>query len=398
MSNPLWMRGLVAVSVLSLGGLSACGDKEKPVEGVCYIDGELDSDCDGLTDAIETAWGLDPNNPDTDGNSIIDGDEDPDDDGLPNWAEARLGLDHKNPRTPVPGDEAASQLLDGYKDSDGDGSVNMAEAWVGRPVPAEGRVVRTGDPKKASADVFKCNPLEAAETDLFHDMAFRFTSIGIIQPPTLGKLLGGMMNTDMANTNPDKVTLNILAPVQDFDNSHCVSYFDLSATSAIRIDEDGGFYVAEIIDGGEPAEPVRAVAVQTGANTAFFQTVQPLTMIFPGFLPTPVGQPQSRFSLPLEYITAAGVLTREEDGSVSLDAFINGVILFEKSDVKIRLSPNGDEISIRKLLESQNVTYTPPGATEPVGFLIRAAFKASTVDFRVDGAATDDGDGEETGD
>ena len=42
----------------------------------CYIDGELDSDCDGLTDIIEVFYtGTDPLDPDTDGDGMDDGEE-----------------------------------------------------------------------------------------------------------------------------------------------------------------------------------------------------------------------------------------------------------------------------------------------------------------------------------
>lgn len=389
MSNPLWMRGLVAVSVLGLSGFAACGGEDEPPKGDgCYIDGKVDTDCDGLTDEVEIAWGLNPNNPDSDGNTVIDGDEDPDDDGLPNWAEAALGLDHMNPRTSVPGNPEQSALLDGHKDTDGDGAVNMAEAWLGRPNAKEGTVERIGDPKKASADVFQCDPLMPGSIELFHDMAFRFNSIGITQPKTLGNLLSKMMNTDMANLpgtdnyKDTKVTLNVLAPVTNFENTDCVAYFELSATSALLENDEGALsFVGEDFPGIDRAPAVRAVVVQTGPNTAFFQTVQPLSMIFPGFLPSPEGQEISRFLLPLDYITASGTLTRKEDGSVDLNAFINGVVLFEKSDVPIRLTPDGEPRMIGDLLASENVTFTPPGAAEPVGYLIRAGFTANTVPF-----------------
>ena len=39
------------------------------------IDPSLDSDDDGLTDAMEEIYGTDKNNPDTDGDGYLDGDE-----------------------------------------------------------------------------------------------------------------------------------------------------------------------------------------------------------------------------------------------------------------------------------------------------------------------------------
>lgn len=53
----------------------------------------VDSDNDCIPDIIEIELGLDPNNPDSDGNSIPDGEEDPDLDGLTNCAEIFLGTD-----------------------------------------------------------------------------------------------------------------------------------------------------------------------------------------------------------------------------------------------------------------------------------------------------------------
>lgn len=53
----------------------------------------IDSDDDCLPDWIELVLGLDPNNPDTDGNTVPDGEEDPDLDGLTNCAEIFLGTD-----------------------------------------------------------------------------------------------------------------------------------------------------------------------------------------------------------------------------------------------------------------------------------------------------------------
>lgn len=59
------------------------------------IDLCMDSDNDCLPDWLEEILGLDPNNPDTDGNGIPDGEEDPDLDGLTNCAEAFLGTDQE---------------------------------------------------------------------------------------------------------------------------------------------------------------------------------------------------------------------------------------------------------------------------------------------------------------
>ncbi|KGQ44813.1 hypothetical protein, partial [Gallibacterium anatis] len=49
---------------------------------------DYDSDHDGVNDADERAAGLDPHNPDTNGDGILDGDEDSDGDGIPNKDES----------------------------------------------------------------------------------------------------------------------------------------------------------------------------------------------------------------------------------------------------------------------------------------------------------------------
>jgi hypothetical protein len=72
----------------------------------------IDSDNDCLPDVIEIALGLDPNNPDSDGNTIPDGEEDPDLDGLTNCAEVFLGTDPE------------------LEDSDNDGLTDGEEVFI----------------------------------------------------------------------------------------------------------------------------------------------------------------------------------------------------------------------------------------------------------------------------
>lgn len=55
--------------------------------------GALDTDGDGLPDRRESALGLDPNNPDTDGDGIQDGEDDADGDGLPDGGSRATGRD-----------------------------------------------------------------------------------------------------------------------------------------------------------------------------------------------------------------------------------------------------------------------------------------------------------------
>ncbi len=88
------------------------------------FDVAADSDGDCLPDALEPALNLDPNNPDTDGDTISDGEEDFDIDGLSNCAEVILGTDPANPDTDGDG------ILDGDEDSDLDGLTDREEITI----------------------------------------------------------------------------------------------------------------------------------------------------------------------------------------------------------------------------------------------------------------------------
>jgi hypothetical protein len=82
---------------------------------------ESDRDGDGLRNALERDLGLDPDDPDTDGDGTDDGDEDTDEDGLPNIVEVRLGLNAGKRDTDGDG------LRDGREDKDRDGLTNAFE-------------------------------------------------------------------------------------------------------------------------------------------------------------------------------------------------------------------------------------------------------------------------------
>lgn len=84
----------------------------------------LDSDGDGLTDAFELQYGLDPKNPDENKNGIPDSLDDFDGDGLINGVEMMLGLDPKNPRT-------FNNTPDAQLDRDGDFLPDYAELKIG---------------------------------------------------------------------------------------------------------------------------------------------------------------------------------------------------------------------------------------------------------------------------
>jgi hypothetical protein len=113
-------------------------------------DGKRDADMDGLANALEVALGLDPTKADTDGDTITDGSEDSDGDGLPNALEQRLHLD------PAGADSDHDGVLDGDEDTDLDGMTNAAELAAGRdaavadaPAPAPAPVVAPAAPAPA---------------------------------------------------------------------------------------------------------------------------------------------------------------------------------------------------------------------------------------------------------
>jgi hypothetical protein len=89
-------------------------------------DGKTDSDGDGLPSALEVVLGLDPMKADSDGNGTPDGREDSDGDGLNNLVELALGLN------PAVVDSDHNGVPDGQEDTDGDGMSNAAELAVGR--------------------------------------------------------------------------------------------------------------------------------------------------------------------------------------------------------------------------------------------------------------------------
>ena len=80
-----------------------------------------DRDNDGVPDELEPTLGLDPDNPDSDGDGVFDGDEDFDGDGLSNLVEVLIGTDPANPDTDGDG------INDSDEDSDGDGLLDADE-------------------------------------------------------------------------------------------------------------------------------------------------------------------------------------------------------------------------------------------------------------------------------
>lgn len=97
--------------------------RDAVVWGFEVVEG-TDADGDGLTDAFERAWGLNPSNPDENANGIPDALEDWDLDGLSNGQEMILGLDPRNPRT-------LDNVPDGQLDRDNDGLRDLQELELG---------------------------------------------------------------------------------------------------------------------------------------------------------------------------------------------------------------------------------------------------------------------------
>src|SRR4051794_29104369 len=132
-------------------------------------DGKRDMDLDGLPNALEVALGLDPMKADTDGDGTPDGREDSDGDGLLNVLELRLHLD------PGVADSDHDGVLDGDEDTDGDGMTNAAEQAADRdpavadaPAPPPAPAVPAPDSvavTAAPADPAPPPPADAAPAD-----------------------------------------------------------------------------------------------------------------------------------------------------------------------------------------------------------------------------------------
>jgi len=97
----------------------------QPATWTFRVLGTIDTDQDGVPDSLEVFLGLDPLNPDTNGNGVLDGDEDPDGDGLSTKWELAFGYD------PTRRDSDNNLIDDGQEDPDGDGLKNVAELAAG---------------------------------------------------------------------------------------------------------------------------------------------------------------------------------------------------------------------------------------------------------------------------
>ncbi|MCW8138074.1 MAG: Ig-like domain-containing protein [Planctomycetota bacterium] len=90
-----------------------------------YGGGLADTDGDGLPDLLELELGLDPNNPDTNGNGVRDGDEDFSGGGVPNWVKVVLGWDLRSTDTDGNG------IPDALEDRDQDRLPDWREVVLG---------------------------------------------------------------------------------------------------------------------------------------------------------------------------------------------------------------------------------------------------------------------------
>jgi len=119
-----------------------------------HVVGGIDSDGDGLPDAVELALGLDPANADSDGDGVPDGEEDSDGDGLANAAELVLGSD------PGLDDSDGDGIRDGDEDSDFDGIPDALEFVLGT-LPRDDDTDRDGWPDGVEAELGS-DPVERA--------------------------------------------------------------------------------------------------------------------------------------------------------------------------------------------------------------------------------------------
>ncbi len=140
-------RATVRAPVADLAGNAIAS----PVSWQFWIIGQSDRDHDGVPDNVEVLLGLDPDNPDTDGNGVLDGDEDFDGDGLKNRWEILFGYD------PRKKDTDGNGINDGQEDPDNDGLNNLQEQKFGtNPFSAD----TDGDGRDDASEVLDgTNPL-----------------------------------------------------------------------------------------------------------------------------------------------------------------------------------------------------------------------------------------------
>jgi hypothetical protein len=121
---------LLSLLVSSGSGLGQCLDRlAHTLTGTTSPSASTtDTDGDGLTDAFELKYGLNPNSQDSNGNGLLDPAENPDGDGLSNYGEQLFGTNPKKADTDGDGVE------DGKEDSNHNGRADELEQDR-RPVP-----------------------------------------------------------------------------------------------------------------------------------------------------------------------------------------------------------------------------------------------------------------------
>lgn len=169
-----------------------------------------DSDGDGIPDDLEPLFGLDPHNPDSDGDGIRDGDEDYDQDGLSNAAEIAFGLDPFNP------DSDGDGILDGDEDPDHDGLSNRREALAGTdPNNSD----TDGDGWNDETEVTGgSNPLDATSVPIGLVVAGPVLSI-----VRIGNLASGLLGNASITAQPSVFLARLSSPIDGLENASFVA-------------------------------------------------------------------------------------------------------------------------------------------------------------------------------
>ncbi|MFN8623696.1 MAG: SGNH hydrolase domain-containing protein [Chloroflexota bacterium] len=178
----LLVAAALGMLIWPAGGVAAAGTDGPRVAGPEHVTRARDSDGDGLTDAWELRYGLDPRARDTDHDGLHDPSEDPDHDGLGNLGEQRFHTD------PNVADTDHDGVPDGREDADHDGRSNALEQ-DGLPLPARLR--------PSLAHAFDDRPamfLQGCQA-LSDDVEPRTCAFGKLDSPTTVVVLGDSHGT-----------------------------------------------------------------------------------------------------------------------------------------------------------------------------------------------------------
>ncbi len=137
-STAVSLVGAVSLIVtLAVVSPAAAGLRQDAAAGQATF---TDTDGDGLADSFEQRYGLNPDNPDSDGDGLLDPAEDPDHDGLSNLAEQTYGTN------PLASDSDGNGVSDGDEDFNGDGIPNWRQQdWRSIPNPIHPTLVNAPD-------------------------------------------------------------------------------------------------------------------------------------------------------------------------------------------------------------------------------------------------------------